>query len=540
MTMAGAKAYVSDVGFRRVGQKSLVGRYPFHWHMAGDVSGQFIRNSAIWESYNRCVTVHGSDNAVVEGNVCYNHIGHGYFLEDGTEQGNTIQNNLGVLTVRPQPGEGVLESDSKIDPASRGPATFWISNPNNTIVGNYAAGSDGSGYWYNLDDRLIPRAGGASVNPRVTPFKQFQDNTASSMLLGFSTCQGGGEAGMETPNEPTWNNLTVFQTSGPAVWPCGLRRQTFSNLRALDAGRFSSNSAFVAPTPMLITDALFVANSAMSEMGSRTKIGRAAIGFYDQGFSLQNTHFVGYNKADGSSWLSHVGGAVKKTWNYVEGVTFSPANFAAFDNDRGGAGGIDVNVGAVVFDIDGSFGAGANTTLLPIAPIHEGLDCPNPGRVEAGSFGKLCKTRIVRTRIQGGDGDPFVGASYTMFRTGPNGLVTQRFGPANPKFNFLQAFSAPNEAHHYGAQFETYPGRDISIQFAGLWPNDRLQYELRGMAANASVSSAGFRQVGSANEFASATDSIWFRAGDRLHVKFTAPGTDIKWRSNRIVTIVNQ
>jgi hypothetical protein len=54
------------------------------------------------------------------------------------------------------------------------------------------------------------------------------------------------------------------------------------------------------------------------------------------------------------------------------------------------------------------------------------------------------------------------------------------------------------------------------------------------------VSSAGFRQVGSANEFASATDSIWFRAGDRLHVKFTIPATDVKWHGSRMVTIVNQ
>ncbi|MEB0136532.1 G8 domain-containing protein [Actimicrobium sp. CCC2.4] len=538
MTMAGAKAYVSDIGFNRVGQKSRLGRYPFHWHLAGDVRGQFISNSSIWESYNRCVTVHGTDNTVVEGNVCYDHLGHGYFLEDGTEQGNTIQNNLGVLTVRPKPGEGVLESDSKIDAASIGPATFWISNPNNTVVGNHAVGSDGSGFWYNLDDRLISRIGGTAVNPRVSHFERFENNTASSMLLGFSTCQGGGEKGMETPNEPTWTNLTVFQTRNTAVWPCGLRRQTFNNLRVLDVGGIGQGAALTAPTPMLVEESLFVANSAMSAIGNRTKVGRVAIGFYDQGFNIKNTHFVGYTKTDASSWMAHGGGAVKKTWNYVEGVTFSPAKFAAFFDDAGGAGGIDVNVGAVVFDIDGSLGAGPNMTLVTTAPIHAGLDCANSGRIEAGSFGILCKTRIIRTRIDGGV--PFIGASYTMFRTGPNGEVTQHFSPAHPAFNFFQAFSAPNQPYHYGAQFETDPGTDFGILFGGYWPNDTMRYELRGMRANASVSSANFSQVGTATEFDSASGSVWFRSGDRLHIKFTAPATIPQWQGVSWVQIVNK
>ena len=34
----------------------------------------------------------------VSGNVCYDHLGHGYFLEDSVEQNNVINRNLGLGT----------------------------------------------------------------------------------------------------------------------------------------------------------------------------------------------------------------------------------------------------------------------------------------------------------------------------------------------------------------------------------------------------------------------------------------------------------
>ena len=79
----------------------------------------------------------------MSGNICYNHLGHGYFLEDGIEHGNTIEGNLGILARTPVSGEQVLASDMR-------PATFWITNPANTYNGNVAAGSMGVGFWIAL------------------------------------------------------------------------------------------------------------------------------------------------------------------------------------------------------------------------------------------------------------------------------------------------------------------------------------------------------------------------------------------------------
>ena len=94
----GGTLRVSGVTLRFMGQRGLMARYPMHWHLMGPVDGQYFAGNSVWGSFNRCVTVHGTDNARVEGNVCHDHLGHGYFLEDGAETGNLIAGNLGLGT----------------------------------------------------------------------------------------------------------------------------------------------------------------------------------------------------------------------------------------------------------------------------------------------------------------------------------------------------------------------------------------------------------------------------------------------------------
>ena len=60
--------------------------------------GQYIRNAAIHDTYNRCVTVHGTNFLRVENNVTYNTVGHCFFLEDGIEHGNEFVHNLAIQT----------------------------------------------------------------------------------------------------------------------------------------------------------------------------------------------------------------------------------------------------------------------------------------------------------------------------------------------------------------------------------------------------------------------------------------------------------
>src|SRR5580658_1295335 len=94
MAMVGSRMFVEGVEFNRMGQNMTLARYPIHWHLVGDAQGQYIRNSALHDTYNRCVTVHGTNFLRVENNVTYNTVGHCFFLEDGAEHGNQFVHNL--------------------------------------------------------------------------------------------------------------------------------------------------------------------------------------------------------------------------------------------------------------------------------------------------------------------------------------------------------------------------------------------------------------------------------------------------------------
>ena len=75
-----------------------MGSYPFHWHLTGNANGQYLRDSVVEKSFQRCVVLHGTNDVSVSNNVCYDHFGHGFFLEDGSEIRNEFKYNIGILS----------------------------------------------------------------------------------------------------------------------------------------------------------------------------------------------------------------------------------------------------------------------------------------------------------------------------------------------------------------------------------------------------------------------------------------------------------
>lgn len=51
----------------------------------------------------------------VQNNVCYKSVGHGYFLEDGSEQRNVFDGNLGLGTDKPPSGLGIIPTDKYVN-----------------------------------------------------------------------------------------------------------------------------------------------------------------------------------------------------------------------------------------------------------------------------------------------------------------------------------------------------------------------------------------------------------------------------------------
>lgn len=171
MVMEGSTARIEGVELASMGQRKTLRRYPLHFHMDGDASGSYLKRSTIHHSSNRCVTVHGTHGIVLRDNVCYDHAGHGFFFEDGIETRNVLVGNLGFGTRKVE--DGLLPTDEH-------PATYWITNPDNVLRGNVAAGSDGFGFWYALPRHPTGLSSNDGVWPRRTPLGEFSGNVAHS------------------------------------------------------------------------------------------------------------------------------------------------------------------------------------------------------------------------------------------------------------------------------------------------------------------------------------------------------------------------
>ena len=96
----------------------MLGRYAIHFHLVGDtMRGSQVLGAAIVDSHNRWITIHGTEYLVVRDCVGYQSVGHGYFLEDGTEVYNLLDRNLGVQAYRRQ---AAAQAGAAVRPQRRG------------------------------------------------------------------------------------------------------------------------------------------------------------------------------------------------------------------------------------------------------------------------------------------------------------------------------------------------------------------------------------------------------------------------------------
>ena len=137
--------------------------------MAGNMEGSYVKASSIHHSYQRAVVTHDTNNWEVRDNVAYDIRGHAYFMEDGTEQYNTLSGNLGI---RVKSSSALLKGDTT-------PAVFWTATPTNFFYSNAAANSDSFGFWFELVGRANRPVGDKDEDPcpATGPIGQFFNNT---------------------------------------------------------------------------------------------------------------------------------------------------------------------------------------------------------------------------------------------------------------------------------------------------------------------------------------------------------------------------
>lgn len=318
----GGAGHIDGVEFYKMGQAGVMARYPFHWHFVGDGSGQFVKNSSIHHSYQRCLVIHRTQNVDLINNVCYNFKGHGYFLEDGNETGNRIIKNLAISSRAPYESKVLLQSDSIQNSESQGrfPSVsgFWISNPDNHITHNVVAGSVGSGFWMSFEREIKDFAGNVVSRPLTTDTDKFDYNTARSTRVGMTWDGAPGWQNANNPNNPhdrrlinahyAPQNTPVFRGNKAyknLMTGIYFRGQTavFKNTVIADSGwgawvsfnQIFQDSVFVGKTQNTSDE---IDNYFFQNVGRDSRYRRNGITLYDGPFEVHSSDFLNFSTTE--------------------------------------------------------------------------------------------------------------------------------------------------------------------------------------------------------------------------------------------------
>ena len=210
---------ISYAEFRHLGKENVLGKYAIHFHLVRDsMRGSGVLGASIWDSHNRWLTIHGTDFLVVRDCVGYQSVGHGFFLEDATEQYNLLDRNLAVQAYH---GKRLPKQVLPFD--GNDGAGFWWANGRNSFTRNVACENDQYGYHFEIAKRsnfnpelntLQPNGERARVDVRKIPFLRFEDNESHSEgLYSFNFGDDvNGSVGGDREHPFIARNLRAWET----------------------------------------------------------------------------------------------------------------------------------------------------------------------------------------------------------------------------------------------------------------------------------------------------------------------------------------
>lgn len=546
MIMEGAEARIEGVELTNMGQRNALRRYPVHFHMDGNAPDSYLKDSSIHHSFNRCVTIHGTNQLTVSGNVCYDHIGHGYFLEDGAERRNVIAGNLGL---------GTHEVEDGLLPSDRRPATFWITNPNNVVKDNVAGGSDGFGFWYALPEHPTGLSHAADIWPRRTPLGIFRNNTAHSNAdTGLNVDDGPDAEGNTTstwykpvanPNNPdsdpvvaSFERLNAYMNRDRGVWLRG------RNLVVTDSVLADNRAgATFASSESFLRDSFVVgetANKGTPEPWEDTGFGGRALPlfwepdaqiigfeFYDGKVGVSGTTFANFNsnsvRPSGALGYLAPNAFNIDPKNFAQDLEFIDSNRVYLAEPEPG---MDGDAGKVFVDVDGSVTGTAGTKVVVDNPFLLNPACALRSTWNA----HVCSSEYALLMVGTLMGDPTDVKPVTLQRS--DGVTQTLMGCCDDSV----------EAHT-----TIIPDRTYEVGFNGGTPTKSRFVFWRGrghwvelvvpMGAPSQVTRWGYplASVTSLSALASRTESGYFydSAAKELHIKVSGANSD--WEEIRVI-----
>ncbi|XP_041625547.1 fibrocystin-L isoform X2 [Vulpes lagopus] len=382
------------------GQAFRLGRYPIHWHLLGDLQFKsYVKGCAIHQTYNRAVTIHNTHHLLVERNIIYDIKGGAFFIEDGIEHGNILQYNLAVFV---QQSTSLLNDDVT-------PAAFWVTNPNNTIRHNAAAGGTHFGFWYRMNNHPDGPSYDQNICQKRVPLGEFFNNTVHSQgwfgLWIFEEYfpMQTGSCTSTVPVPAIFNSLTTWNCEKGAEWVNGgaLQFHNFVMVNNFEAG--IETKRILAPyvggwgetNGAVIKNAKIVGHLDELGMGSAFCTRKGLVLPFSEGLTVSSVHFMNFDRPNcvalGVTSITGVCNERCGGWSakFVDIQYFHTPNKAGFRWEHE----------VVLVDVDGSLTGHRGHTVIPHSSLLDPSHCSQEAEWSIGFPGAVCDTTVSFHRL---------------------------------------------------------------------------------------------------------------------------------------------
>uniref|UniRef100_A0A8D0SJH6 Fibrocystin-L n=1 Tax=Sus scrofa TaxID=9823 RepID=A0A8D0SJH6_PIG len=382
------------------GQAFRLGRYPIHWHLLGDLQFKsYVRGCAIHQTYNRAVTIHNTHHLLVERNIIYDIRGGAFFIEDGIEHGNILQYNLAVFV---QQSTSLLNDDVT-------PAAFWVTNPNNTIRHNVAAGGTHFGFWYRMNNHPDGPSYDQNICQKRVPLGEFFNNTVHSQgwfgLWIFEEYfpMQTGSCTSTVPVPAIFNSLTTWHCQKGAEWVNGgaLQFHNFVMVNNDEAG--IETKRILAPyvggwgetNGAVIKNAKIVGHLDELGMGSAFCTTKGLVLPFSEGLTVSSVHFMNFDRptcvALGVTSITGVCNDRCGGWS----AKFVDIQYSHSPNKAGFRWEHEV----VLIDVDGSLTGHRGHTVIPHSSLLDPSHCIQEAEWSRGFPGSVCDASVSFHRL---------------------------------------------------------------------------------------------------------------------------------------------
>uniref|UniRef100_A0A667X934 PKHD1 like 1, tandem duplicate 2 n=1 Tax=Myripristis murdjan TaxID=586833 RepID=A0A667X934_9TELE len=456
------------------GQAFRLGRYPIHWHLMGDINYQsYVRGCAIHQTFNRAVTIHNTHNLLVEHNVIYDIMGGAFFIEDGIETGNILQYNLAVFVKQ---STSLLNDDVT-------PAAYWVTNPNNIVRHNAAAGGTHFGFWY----RMHEHPDGPSYDPNIcqkkVPLGEFTNNTVHSqgwfglwIFQDFFPMKNGG-CRSRTPEPAVFRTLTTWNCEKGAEW-VNVGAVQFSGFvmvnnekAGIEAKRIMqwAVSGFGEDGGATVSNSTIVGHVDELGLGDDYCSHRGVITPFDDGMSVLNTKFINFDRGSCTAIgvTSIDGTCVHDCGGWA--VRFSGVQYFNSPNKAGFRWEHEVQL----VDTDGSLTGNVDYKVVPMSPLLDPAHCSQSAEWSVGFPGAVCDNTVNFHRLSFNNPSPSSLKAKDVILTNSHGTSVVPFlkKRMTHKFGWMALLPSTQTYNWYFKDADQITNITYSAKFYGFKPD---------------------------------------------------------------------